>query len=1468
MDRPGLNADQNFYSRSNRPLSPSSINQSRRFHHLDQPDKNYGYENEGFPSYRSASTSNYDGFDFGQLSSSLVDRSNELAYGANNALGLGSNDSEEPDDFYKAYKGAQQSLGGYTEVTTTGMPATASENRGGASSLRSNGNGTTPKHPSIAGTRSGVKSSYRSASAPVDTSSGIPKPVSGLNGTSGTPKVKDLLKKFDANNSEPSAVPRPYPRSVATKKDVVGGAGVAKARAGYMAQISNGTKASEAAPKAGMATRTAPGSTNKSTQRQRFMTEDQQSSNALSSSVRGTREKAGVRSTNGQTSKHSADYLPTSSRSPEPSKSTLQHPKKAPLFGEIIGNGERGTDVGYGISRDGIPPPINANVAPSTSDHGRNHSDPDHEVSPSSPTAWYLGVTPTLTDLESKKIQGHERSHGGATDTSTNNLNGVTQASSIPREPPRSPPKAQEQTKKISKLPVSSHRLSNPSEASSSSSSQPNSPFMSRKLQSNRLQKTTQRPFSPTLRAPTPSNRPKTPSRPSSRLAARRNDETKISGTLNAYVSAPLPQRSPPLRSSRPRLPVQVASTESSRARTRDRSHSPVPTGIRVTRNTHGNETRSHGVENVGKEQLATAAARLRQGLTRTYSQRDEAEKRTAVLQRLEEKKMQGSVDQVEETDLAEPSTPVQSPVDATAITPRPLKLCTSFPRPCHHKKHLEMPDSDSPTLGMPGSFVDDDSYPTSAVSAMTGTTDIDTEEQTEEARYRRISPSQKFSVPAADPLPQDDVFKGQHMEDVSAESIQIVFQSTRDDSNLHQHNEDMLEPTDTAVSNAFDSEEPSNEISLEGHDAHVYLDTTGRPGPRYDSAHPSTLDELEVESPVFGNLNGGHFQHPLTNEREYHVKAIEKHRSGSKLNSRDSYDPYRVSSPLFRPSAWTNQSVDPDTNDDYKPPSLVVSNILRESNPPVMEPISPGSTYNTSPSSPRHVAELLRRDLEHPQFSTLTSHNGFGIGSDNSPVYTTPTVALWPENEASSPTQPGYDLSNPPSRSPPPPAILAKVDSSSASGRDSDTYSSQEPSLRPQSSTQASMEVRSSEGASSFERERPSISLNSEELASLESTKSRLQSRYKVVEEIINGEAVHLRDLTVIQEIYKGTAEICPKLSAEDINLLFRNIDELVEFTTMFLDELKAAAAPIYTPKNHQSRYSRSTVNTVDTQTPSTKMSDEEESISRATTLIEEMETRDQNDSKTFLGRVFVKHAERIGLLCKNWLASADAANKRYEVLQKEPAVQVWSNECDLVAKELTNCWNYNSLITTPFQRFTRYLILLTSLKGYTSFDHPDFENIDLAMSLLDRSLTSTNQSLKTPKADKKKRKESDLRGVFKTLLSRRSEKPPPVNSSRPKDDEDYVQLKNRFGEDFLRIQLVLRDVEALARAASEWVQYMLDYFSAMELTMRTTTSNNPEVESKWARFNISMRDMGTHILSDHVSTSQTLAGSILINT
>ena len=84
---------------------------------------------------------------------------------------------------------------------------------------------------------------------------------------------------------------------------------------------------------------------------------------------------------------------------------------------------------------------------------------------------------------------------------------------------------------------------------------------------------------------------------------------------------------------------------------------------------------------------------------------------------------------------------------------------------------------------------------------------------------------------------------------------------------------------------------------------------------------------------------------------------------------------------------------------------------------------------------------------------------------------------------------------------------------------------------------------------------------------------------------------------------------------------------------------------------------------------------------------------------------------------------------------------------------------------------------------------------------------------------------------------------------------DTEYGKLRERFNDDYLRLQVVLRDVEFYTRQVTAYVHEFLQYLSSIELVMRLQASPYPEVESKWVQFNVSMRDIEKVALEEHVS-------------
>lgn len=1557
----GINADQNFYSR--RP-NPSDEEHKHHQHTYNPPPPLPDFEQRSpqLPPKINALTSQ-------NLAAVSL---NGYATGA-----LNGRLDRDPDDFYREYRGVQTATGSYTDITSHNMAASTADSRPTPSSLRSNGNGTTPKHPTLPQVRTALKPSYRSASSPLDsrTALGNAKSSTTLNGYAGSrqPSVKDLLKRFDQNNESTSSNARKPPGRINTKE--VNVPGYMKERGGYSARQANNQN-SASASRAGSVTRDGGAgrvkspTTSRTTQRARFAVEDTQSNNTLSGTARATRARHPVSGSNFQASKSMTNLSPTSPTAPE-----IQG--KRPLFGEVISMGQGAGGIGYGISRAATRRTSDSSLHPSWA-HARSRSDRDLSPSPSSPTAWYLGVTPALDDVDPNKprrVSGHNRNHSDFQDTKVNTMNGVSPSFHTSNEPASS---AAQQ----SRLPVpASKRNSNSSDSlpSSQSSTRANSPFATKAISNGKLRRPSdQAPWNPAGgRSITPTSRAKTPSRNSPRGKARGTGESNPNNaSLKAYISAPPPKTSPPLRSSHHRQPVSSASTATSKYRTADRAGSPqhVRTGMKLTRTSgetsrHGGDTKDRKERSILNVQLtaqdfAERRETIRRAYTKSIHESEQKQIRADNLRRLNERRersqsqsQSSTFSQATETG-EEPHRPQTPPItepreEPKVRTPEPLHINTSFQAPHHTKQEqIALVDEDSPTLGIPGSFVDDeDEPPQSAISCATGTTDIENEPQTEAPRLSHMtSRPDGFSshVNYLDAqLSPDQAYFGMQSMDMDAESIQIMLDATpveeqklqatptndafdreqnpsppgafvedvefvedQDDSppvfastitsaspprpNFRDPRvSELFEPVgdhaalrkeDSIVSNAttlFDSPaeaHPTAETSFADDIQYAHIPNATNV-PRLEL--PTLRTALRPESINESDRGQDHFGTPLTDIEYESSDGAGVMNSSVRAKFEHIYDSPQdgqVSPRTFRSSArssWTDYAVDnayqysergshpsltPSFNPSFEPE--------RAPTPPPKElrvsPVVPPKDEGYSPQPSPRASQFIPPQLPH-----LSTGEGLGLGfSDISSEFGTATVTtpLWPEY---SPPPPPEKLNDaplaPPTRTPPPPSLYNRRPPSSlydssqtGAGRNAesrrasdDLYSARASNSTPRSSTQISFD----DGATDKSLKASSLPLNltEEEKEAAEKNKKRLFHRKMVIKELIDTESIYLKDMNVVEEIYKGTAEACPKLDAGDVKTIFRNTDEIVQFSTMFLDELKSAASSIYSPRSsksrQQSRTTPSTATTGSSISPST-----EDRLSIAGTLTDE--TDEHKDRQTFVGANFGKHLKRMQVIYTEYLKNSENASTRLSVLQSDSAVKVWLSECNLVAKDLTQAWDLDALLVKPVQRITRYQLLLTQIKGSTPADHPDFEALQAAQTEL-ASLLSNIDALKkrihmVGQIVGRKRKESDVRSGLAKAFGRRDKLS--TNTNRPHDDEAYLKAHERFGDDYLRLQVVLRDVEFYTRETTTYVTGFLRYLSSMELMMRLGASPFPEIESKWVRFNLSMRDVESVALEDHV--------------
>jgi hypothetical protein len=347
-----------------------------------------------------------------------------------------------------------------------------------------------------------------------------------------------------------------------------------------------------------------------------------------------------------------------------------------------------------------------------------------------------------------------------------------------------------------------------------------------------------------------------------------------------------------------------------------------------------------------------------------------------------------------------------------------------------------------------------------------------------------------------------------------------------------------------------------------------------------------------------------------------------------------------------------------------------------------------------------------------------------------------------------------------------------------------------------------------------------------------------RLVQRRNVIKELIDTEAVFVRDMNIVEEIYKGTAEACPKLEAKTVKQIFRNSDEIIEFHTVFLAQLKHAVTSVYIPKGGRT----------------SKEDAKKAELIRSNTMV----INDTKDRATAIGQAFKDSIERMKTVHETFLKSSDQAARKLILIQQDPTVKVWLNECNEVAKELTAAWDLDSLLIKPMQRITKYPNLIITLLQHTPAGHPDRDLLLEAKDILETAIIEINQTKKNfelvGQIVGRQRKGSDVKTGFARAFGKRVDKLQPTGN-RPPEDTVYARLNEKFGDDYLRLQVVLRDVEFYTRQVTSYVREFLNYLSSIELVMRLQPGPYPELESKWVQFNISVRDLEKVALEEHLA-------------
>jgi dynamin-binding protein len=1178
----------------------------------------------------------------------------------------------------------------------------------------------------------------------------------------------------------------------------------------------------------------------------------------------------------------------------------------------------------------------------------------------------------TLLPSTSYASSGHKRAHSDATTAAIPpyrpnpppNLGGLSKISNaLPKASPshpsnRSPPP--------SRIPVSRRRTSLTSDSGSSVPSsragsalgnsrvRGESPVAARNTQARN--KTYKKE----------NEQPQRPTTPQTKLSVKRYDASpkKVSASspsLKAYISAPMPKKSPPLRSSRPRQPVSAASTSSSRAKISERFG--ATTG-RPYANQKREPSRPRQLRDIGDVDLASRRARIEKAMSQKIEEDDlrEAAKQAAEkatrTRNLPSKTQQPlpasgtkSTAQVSREPTVRqgnqhvPDSAGSDAVPALSVTVDGLPK-TQPEEPTTGATEFET--DESPILGMPGSFVTEDRKPSPPPQLELSTHTLrdpplsssfdnpypankaaETNYDGQMGSSRRGSRMfESNNAPNGIPGEYGGFFGGD-----DSESIRIMLgatpalergsagfansnytnilhkalgphsgssgpngQSFLDDEQNHSGDSttdlDSLHPSDSA-SIAHRNNRSSMPPAAAPNSRRLTLDaesvsTINRLlGQFYDSGHatPAFLKDFQREvakaSPELARkldsepeqaiqaFFEGLFQEPNATLADFDISAEnDGRRDNSHATNFDTDDNESLDEPpgtaIIYPttgrysddpysarSSFDLQSTPgaPGRTDEYRPPP-----------PPKDSGYAPSPRAgNFRVASPRSAA---KQQKEHDGRAAAPSMEGkmgdLGLAIQvRSGAQDSPTI---PD------TLPPLPAHQPPA----PPSVPANATDYQFDPVDRDSpisHNVHNVSILPDSlahtlapspgpielsaddKSKDSLATASTQGSPTRRSADRDHSKSPDKQVASSPDQQRLKQRLHVIQEIVTTENTYCRDMTIVEDIYKATASACKDLTNEDVKGIFGNSDKVLAFTEEFQTALRTAVKPVYSPpKDNRWRTKRGSLST---------------SNSRSTdqsTLVGMEIPDDETDRKTRIGQVFNEYMPRMEKVYQDYVLNYFYVEGRLQKLEQRAGVSIWLKECHEYARDITDAWNLPTLLIKPSQRILKYPLLLMELLKVTPEDHPDHEALKQAKEDIkktcDRIDAAKERSILIDQVANRKRKDSDVRMGLTKAFARRTEKlKQQVGLSDSVEDWEYRKIEQKYGGHVLWNECVRRDADLWVKDLYSNVERYNALAASLEAMIDVCPSQNPEIESKWRKFAIIVREITSIAVPEHIA-------------
>ena len=843
---------------------------------------------------------------------------------------------------------------------------------------------------------------------------------------------------------------------------------------------------------------------------------------------------------------------------------------------------------------------------------------------------------------------------------------------------------------------------------------------------------------------------------------------------------------------------------------------------------------------------LAARRQRITQAFNRTL---EEEKRKTQVRENISKSKLPESQDEDNQERISEqaPAIVIDSPLHETLddeVFKTPTEERPQMMQRSRIVTHAQGDvEGDSPTLGIPTNGMldilhtstqqDDEVEPLSAVTAETDGTTFENEPQVTLANH-----VMQMRSPAAPPSPRTDSSnESDHAsEGADQESIQIMLRNT---AYYDEHDQ-------PHVPNMYD-DAGVDESNRNSWTSSIANDHSTASSSRHTGGGQETNNFSSDDAPYANEWSPASFAESPVPKRSFEQEADDNTPDAGQQSNQRASSQHRHDSSVPGAHEWEGESF---SGNDWNSFGTVT----------LLQPRQP--SYDVPPSLPP-------KDSRHSPSSNgvLSGPDGLGLSVHESPSTTFHSRSPPPR---------------PPSHSPPPVPASAplSIDEASANAPSPSIYDSQPPSSTfspampppkvPRRVTSLThIGSRSDAGIKPatipIAEERPSFDRPSLTSSSKRSSPTpeqrRLRKRRHIIKELIDTEFAYGRDMRVVIDIYKETLGSCLTLTADDVKILFGNIDQIASFSQEFLDSLKKGGKAIYVmPRSERflnKREGQQETRSLAAESGVTTLSPDQSSLM-------ESEAPDvENDRQTSIGEVFKGHMTEMEDVYTRYLRNHDSANKKLQSLQQTHDVKIWLESCQSYSKDLTSAWNLDSLLVKPVQRILKYPLLLQQLIESTPDDHPDHNFLLQSLQELTRVSMEINEKTKqanlVSQALNRKRKDSDVRTGLSKAFGRRTEKlKQHVGISEMVEDKVYNDLKDRYIENYGQLVVVGSDMRKYKVTVTKWVERLGDFAAAADGWVDVHHSPWPELESKLRQFAMTVREVATHALPGHLTAIQ----------